>query len=726
MPNTERVADLQAAVARILERCGNALTVCAPLALGKPNELLNALYAAVRDDPRRSMTLYTALSLARPAPKPGLEARFAGPFVARQFGADYPDLQYVLDLREGSIPDRVRVHEFYFQSGAWLANPRMQRDYASINYTHVAREVAARDPNLIVQLVARRGDRLSLSCNTDVTLDLLDLMARAGKPRPLVALVVHPDLPFLGHDAVLPPDFPCLLLEQAGPAHKLFALPREPVLDAEYALGLHASSLVVDGGTLQIGIGALSDALVHALLLRERDNASYRGALAALRAGEPPAIVREWGDEAPFARGLYGASELVMDGFMHLRRAGVLRRRVFDDLELQRLLNSGAIGETADETSLERFIEAGWIAAALDRPSLERLVRFGLVDEGATLAQGELLLADGTRISADLLDPDARKLLAQGIAGRRLRNGRYLHGAFYLGSTPLYDWLRTLEGEDYEGLAMTRVSYINELYGGREQLDIAQRHKARFFNTCMMHTLSGAAVSDGLANGLVVSGVGGQYNFVAMAHALPDARSVLMLRSTRESGAEAGSNIVWSYAHATIPRHLRDLVVTEYGIADLRGASDGEVVERLLAITDARFVDGLAQAARSAGKLAPDFRVPDAWRRNNPAALKECLRPWTSRNLFPRYPFGSDFDELELALMPALKRLKAATATRRGRLATVARALVSGAPTEAQGPLLARMGLDRPRGFGEKLQARLLAWALSETRSPLPARSDAR
>jgi hypothetical protein len=129
MAGIERVTELQAAVARILERCGNALTVCAPLALGKPNELLNALYAAVRDDPRRSMTLYTALSLARPAPKPGLEARFAGPFVARHFGDDYPDLQYVLDLRAGTIPERVRVHEFYFQSGAWLSNPRMQRNH---------------------------------------------------------------------------------------------------------------------------------------------------------------------------------------------------------------------------------------------------------------------------------------------------------------------------------------------------------------------------------------------------------------------------------------------------------------------------------------------------------------------------------------------------------------------------------------------------------------------
>src|SRR3546814_5471993 len=83
---------------------------------------------------------------------------------------------------------------------------------------------------------------------------------------------------------------------------------------------------------------------------------------------------------------------------------------------------------------------------------------------------------------------------------------------------------------------MCRVGEVNQLYGGNEMLERAQRRESRFFNTCMMATALGAAVSDGLDDGRVVSGVGGQYNFVAMAHALPDARSVLLLRATREAG----------------------------------------------------------------------------------------------------------------------------------------------------------------------------------------------
>src|SRR3546814_3236219 len=88
----------------------------------------------------------------------------------------------------------------------------------------------------------------------------------------------------------------------------------------------------------------------------------------------------------------------------------------------------------------------------------------------------------------------------------------------------------------FRSIGMTRISHINELYGGQETLERLQRREARFFNTCMMTNLLGAATSDALDNGQVVSGVGGQYNFVAMAHALRESRSTLMLRAVRESG----------------------------------------------------------------------------------------------------------------------------------------------------------------------------------------------
>src|SRR5690606_18045823 len=145
-----------------------------------------------------------------------------------------------------------------------------------------------------------------------------------------------------------------------------------------------------------------------------------------------------------------------------------------------------------------------------------------------------------------------------------------------------------------------------------------QRRDARFINSAFSITLLGAAVADQLDDGRVLSGVGGQYNFVAQAHELAGARSILMVRAWRERGGEAQSNVVFSYPHNTIPRHLRDIVVTEYGVADLRGRSDEEVVMATLNITDSRFQAQLLEQAQEAGKLRRDYQIPEPHRHNTP------------------------------------------------------------------------------------------------------------
>ena len=60
------------------------------------------------------------------------------------------------------------------------------------------------------------------------------------------------------------------MLDSPATDFPLFAPPREPVSLADYAAGLHAASLVPDGGTLQIGIGSLGDAVAQALVLRQQ------------------------------------------------------------------------------------------------------------------------------------------------------------------------------------------------------------------------------------------------------------------------------------------------------------------------------------------------------------------------------------------------------------------------------------------------------------------------
>jgi acyl-CoA hydrolase len=642
--------DIEPALDEVLARLPAELRVAAPLGLGKPHRLLNALYARIEGDPSRPLRLYTALSLDPPAPGKGLQARFLRPFLARHFSEDFPRLAYVQAMKRDALPAHVEVEEFYLQSGALLDSSQTQRCYASLNYTHVADALAHRELDLIVQKVAREpgGERLSFSCNTDLTQDTVDAHLARGLPRPLLVAEIDPQLPWLGGSAVAPEGFFDVVIDPPGPHPRLFGLPRQPVADADYAIGLYASTLVRDGGTLQIGIGALADALCHALVLRHADNARYRKVLAALdpQLEQHPAVM-ESGGLAPFETGLYGCSEMINEGFKRLVETGVIRRKVVDD------------------------------AALMQR-----------------LADGSANLGDHARLE---------------------RDGEYLHGAFYLGSPDFYAWLRELPAAQRQAIGMRRIGEVNQLYGGDEGLERMQRRDARFFNSCMMATALGAAVSDALEDGRVVSGVGGQYNFVAMAHALHDARSVLMFRAVREAHGKTQSNVHWHYGHATIPRHLRDVYVNEYGIADLRHRSDEDCVVAMAAITDARYSAPLLEPAKTSGKLRADFSAPGHWARNTPSRLREALAPFRADGTLPDYPLGSDFTPVEQRLVRALAWLQASTGGTAGKLRTVAKSL-GALPDDP--PALQRMNLESPRGIGEHLQARLLRLALQATARP--------
>jgi acyl-CoA hydrolase len=295
------------------------------------------------------------------------------------------------------------------------------------------------------------------------------------------------------------------------------------------------------------------------------------------------------------------------------------------------------------------------------------------------------------------------------MLGSRLRHGIFMTGGFFLGPRDFYERLRTMPPQELAKIDMTRIDFINQLYSasGQGSLKRAQRVKGRFMNTTMMVTLLGAAVSDALEDGRVVSGVGGQYNFVAMAHALPDARSILMLRATHEHKDGARSSIVWNYGNTTIPRHLRDVVITEYGVADLRGQADGEVVRRLIAVADSRFQDELVRQAQAHGKLPAGYVLPDRYRENLPAALDAKLHPWSQAGLLPAFPFGTDMTADEQHIVTALKRLKRATQHPVELVTMAVKSLWEG--KEAPHAYLERLGLDDATSFKTMFIRRLFA-----------------
>jgi acyl-CoA hydrolase len=610
----------------IIERVGRKVVLGLPIGIGKATHVADALFELAAQDSSISLTIFTGLTLEPPQGRSELEKRFLEPLVERLY-PDWPVPRYADAIRTGSMPANVCVHEFYLRPGAYLGNAYVQQQYANINYSDVAAELMHLGVNVLAQLVASSPEhpgRLSLGANPEVTLDLIPYFNErraAGQPALIVGQVNH-QMPFMSGDADLDAAKIDVVLDDKSHDYPLFTLPNRRVSDGDYATAMHVASLVRDGGTLQLGIGSLSDAVAHCLHLRHGSPQVFAEVLEQLPGGSATERRKHLPIEiAPFQEGLYASSELLSDALFSLFAAGLIKR-------------------PADS-------------------------------------------------STDTV----------------------MHAGFFIGSNALYDGLRSLPAEQRRLIDMTRISKVNTLFG-EEAEKRAQRRDARFINETMMVTLLGAAVSDALEDGRVVSGVGGQFDFVSMAQALDGAMSILMCRASRESGGKVSSNIRWNYGHNTVPRHHRDVYVTEYGIAATRGCSDRDTIDRVLHIADARFHARLKAAPRRSGKIERGYKMASDAVQNRPEVITSVFEQ--HREHFPPYPLGTEMSHEEQTLVEALGWLKSNTASTGKWLRTLLQVASSGEQTGNE-KALARMGLDKPVGLKQSVMQRLLHHALNRT-----------
>ena len=614
MPAPQFHTHIDTIVEAIVQSAGPRIVLGLPLGLGKANSIANALFKRVASDSHLHLKIFTALTLEAPQVRGELPKRLLGPIVERTVGR-YPRLEYAQALRAGALPPNIEVNEFFLLAGRWLSVPSVQQSYISANYTHAVRLLIGQGVNVVAQLIAKKAgeskDRFSLSCNTDITLEALDARRRGEATFALIG-EVNSELPFMPGEAECEPSEFAHILDSPAYDFPLFGPPKEPIGIREHAIGLHVARLISDGGTLQIGIGQEADAAVHGLITRHAHNEAFREAVSRLTSGAAPLQIEE---REIFREGLYGVSEMFVDGFLELMKAGILKREV---------------------------------------------------------------------------------------------GGVLLHAAFFLGPLAFYKTLRETPESDLRRIQMTGVAFTNQLYGNEAEKRRA-RVKARFVNTAMIATLLGGLASDALEDGRVVSGVGGQYNFVSQAFALPDARSILLLKSTRAAGRAETSNIRWRYGHITIPRHLRDIVVTEYGIADLRGRSDEAVIAAMIGIADARFQDELIREAKDAGKLPQSFELSRQHRSNSIERINSALKPLSDSGLLPSFPFGSDLDDTEQLLADALEPLARESPL---RLLAIAASGIGRAPGEAQKLALARMRLEPASTLKDRFYRALVLGAL--------------
>lgn len=163
------------------------------------------------------------------------------------------------------------------------------------------------------------------------------------------------------------------------------------------------------------------------------------------------------------------------------------------------------------------------------------------------------------------------------------------------------------------------VSVTNQLIGTRKLYDHAHgNHAVAVRPTAYTHghevlrrvrrlVAINSAIEVGLdgsinaqtVNGVAVGGIGGQLDFVRGANASAGGRAIIALPSTASGGR---SRIVRRVETVTTPVEAADAIVTEFGVAELRGCDPVERVRRLVAIAAPEHREMLSRAAFSIRK----------------------------------------------------------------------------------------------------------------------------
>ncbi len=246
--------------------------------------------------------------------------------------------------------------------------------------------------------------------------------------------------------------------------------------------------------------------------------------------------------------------------------------------------------------------------SAADRAIAENASRF--VPEGATLQTGigavpsriAGLLAEGSNggygIHSEMFTTGLMHLHEAG----KVTNEKGLYdgvsvATFAGGTNELYEWLR-----GNQDVAFLPVEVVNSP-------DVIARNKLMTtINGAMAIDVQGQVIADTI-EAVQYSGIGGHEDFISGPALSLEARALLCLPSTVEIGGELRSRIVpWFDAGAVIttPRHQVDVIVTEYGAAELQGKTIHQRGEALAEIAHPQFRDELfAAAERASGGRSP-------------------------------------------------------------------------------------------------------------------------
>ncbi|WP_460451040.1 acetyl-CoA hydrolase/transferase family protein [Alsobacter sp. SYSU BS001988] len=173
----------------------------------------------------------------------------------------------------------------------------------------------------------------------------------------------------------------------------------------------------------------------------------------------------------------------------------------------------------------------------------------------------------GLRLHSGMLSDAARLLADSGALDASALHASCVH----VGTAGYYDWLA---GRDDFAVRACDFTHAAATLAGLPRLVAV--------NSALSVDLFGQANLE-MLDGRMVSGVGGAADFAHAASLAPDGVSIIALPAT--SGRSAVSRITPRLEGVcSLPRHAIDVVVTEHGVADLRGLSVMDRAERLIAI----------------------------------------------------------------------------------------------------------------------------------------------
>lgn len=168
---------------------------------------------------------------------------------------------------------------------------------------------------------------------------------------------------------------------------------------------------------------------------------------------------------------------------------------------------------------------------------------------------------------------------------KKLHPGKLVTG-FVMGSQELYDFV-----DDNAEVVFLDIEYINGIQ------TISRNPNVVSINSALQVDLSGQVCSDSLGTH-IYSGVGGQLDFVLGATMSNHGRSILAFPSTAAQGALSRISAVLQPGSGVVtPRGNVHYIVTEYGIACLRGKSLRERAKALIGIAHPHFREQLAREA---------------------------------------------------------------------------------------------------------------------------------